>query len=256
MRMGSIFFVPRNALEAPTVAFTGPWHGRTGRRRKRALAPPLDVPARICFLVLGLVEAGMSQTALSFKQRKLIKQGRKREQGAREPNGRLSRSAKAKTDPVYSWLAPSIVEKMNKHPIDMLADLGAISADQRSAAFSWIADRAASGLPYVAPHGLNLTGVRAASEDYSSASSARRYNEVSHVLRNRCGVYGHTLAYEACIEGKRNSVIDGYFMRTMGKPAKDAAPAQKVAWEHLRMAFEQLEQYYAAQTRRGAKTGT
>lgn len=198
----------------------------------------------------------MAQTALSNRQRKLLKQGRKREQGAREPNGRLSRSAKAKTDPVYSWLAPSIVRDMNKHPIDMLADLEAITADQRHAAFSWVSDRAASGLPYVAPKGLNLTGVRAAAEDYSSVSSARRYNESSHVLRSRCGVYGFTMLYEACIEGKRNPIIDTYFMRTRRKPEPlPVNDGQRMAWEHMKLGFEELERYYAAQTLRGAKTG-
>lgn len=203
----------------------------------------------------------MAQTALSNKQRKLIKQGRPRIAGPlREPNGRLSRSARAKTDPVYSWMAPSIVREMNKHPIDMLSDLEAISADQRQAAFSWIADRAASGLPYTAPKGVNLSGVRAAAEDFSmgerGAASARRYNESSHVLRSRAGVYGHTLAFEACIEGKRNKVIDEYFSCIKGKPAKEPTVLQKVAWGHLKLAFEELERYYAAQTRRGAKTGT
>lgn len=194
----------------------------------------------------------MSKTPLSNRQRKLLKKGRPRVSAAlREPNGRISRAAKKKTDPVYSWFAPSIVRAMNKHPIDMLADIDAITADQRAAAFAWIADRAASGLPYAAPKGLNLSGIRAAAEDYSSVSSARRYNESSHVLRSRCGVYGHTLMYEACIEGKRNPSIDGYWSRKRSKPeAKDPTQPQTVAWEHMRLAFEELERYYAAQARR------
>lgn len=193
---------------------------------------------------------------LSKKHRRILrKEGRKRAPGAREPNGRLSRSEQKKIDPAYSWFAPSIVREMNKHPIDMLTDIGAINADQRSAAFSWIADRAASGLPYAAPKGLNMTGVRAASEDFSTGTkgvaSARRYNESSHVLRSRCGVYGHTLMFEACIEGKRNSLVDGYFSRTRSKTNKqDPTAHQKIAWEHMKLGFEELERYYAAQTRR------
>ena len=191
----------------------------------------------------------MAQTALSFRQRKLLKKGRPRVVGAvREPNGRISRSAKAKEGDPYGWFAPRIVKDMSKHPIDALHERGAITEDQSRAAFSWIADRQASGLPGVAPKGVNLMGVRASSEGEGQAPLARRYNEASHVLKSRCGVYGHTLAYAVCIQGESNRVIDDYFARIAHKPVIDPTPEQRRTWDHLRLAFEELERYYAAQT--------
>jgi hypothetical protein len=192
----------------------------------------------------------MAQVALSNRQRRLMKKGRPRLVGiARQPNGQPSR-AKGNVAPVYSWLAPSLVREMNVHPVDKLEQRGAITPDQRRAAYSWIADRAASGLPYPAPPSLNLTGVRAAAEDYGIAGAARRYNEMCHVLKNRCGVYGHSLAHEMVIQGQLNRVIESYLFRIGQRPALDPLPRQHLAWRHLQLAFTEMENYYAAQAKR------
>lgn len=142
---------------------------------------------------------------------------------------------------------------MVKHPIDALYERGAISEDQSRAAFSWLADRQASGLPTVAPKGVNLLGLRGAAEGDGQAPSARRYNEATHIVKARCGVYGHALVYGVCIEGSPNKVINDYFARISHRPVIDPTAEQRRTWEHLRLAFEELERYYANQSAKRAK---
>lgn len=193
----------------------------------------------------------MAQTAISNRQRKLMKKGRPRLFGvARQPNGQPSR-AKAHVAPSYNYLAPSLVKQANMNPIDRLESRGDITADQARAAFAWVSDRGNAGLPYAAPPTLNLNAVRAAGDLRDNIGATRRYNEACHVLKNRCGVLGHSLAYEAIIQGQLNKVIEDFLYRRDEKI--DPAPRQKLVWDHLMLAFKELERHYGAQPVRKGK---
>lgn len=195
--------------------------------------------------------AGNKEHALSNKQRRVIrKTGRHRLFNIpRQPNGQPSRAKahRVATEPHYPWLAPVITLELNMHPVDKLEQRGAITADQRAAAFAWIGDRMASGMPCPDPPHLDMERVRAVSNQYSDPSRAHRFKEASHILRSRCGVYGHTLAYEAIIQGLANKVVEDYFTRLDHKPMRDPTERQQLTWNHLRMAFAELEGYYAIQ---------
>lgn len=198
---------------------------------------------------------------LSNRQRKILKKaGRHRLFDIpRQPNGQPSRAKayRAKTDPQYSWLAPVIVLELNMHPVDTLEKRGVITADQRRAAYTWIADRAASGLPkaYITSPSLDMVALRAASEDHSIVGAAKRYNELTHILKNRCGVLGHSLAHEAIIQGHLNRVVENYLYRTGQKPALDPTERQYLVWRHLMMAFEVMEGFYSIQAKRRLAKG-
>lgn len=194
----------------------------------------------------------MAQTAISNRQRKLMKKGRPRLFGvARQPNGQPSR-AKANLTPAYSYLAPSLVKQLNMHPVDNLEKRGLITADQARAAMAWVSDRGNAGLPYTAPPTLNMESVRSAGDLRDNIGATRRYNEACHILKNRCGVLGHTLAYEAIIQGQLNSVVENYLYRR--DEGMDPAPRQLLVYNHLLMAFKELERHYSAQPLRKTKT--
>src|SRR5690242_5852145 len=90
---------------------------------------------------------------------KLIAAGRPREFGVtREPNGRRSRR-KEYYEPSISWLAPRVLQEMTMHPVDALHKRGAISQDQRRAAFTWLKDRERAGLPTVIPPTIDLSSL-------------------------------------------------------------------------------------------------
>lgn len=193
------------------------------------------------------------RTPLSKKARKLMHKGRERLFGvAREPNGRRSRRKKYEP-PAYSWLAPGIKEELNMHPVEALFKREAITNDMKRAAYSWIADRAATGLPYPCPPNIDLSGIRAAAEERSVAGAARRYHDLNKILKERCGVYGHNLAYETCIQGQQNAGVANYWQRRGQKPPVDPSQQQLVAWLHLQKAFVEMENFYALQAVRRAE---
>lgn len=187
----------------------------------------------------------MAQSALSNRQRRIMKKGRPRLFSVpRQPNGQPSR-AKGNVASSPSWFAPELVRAMNKHPIDMLEERGRITADQRAAAYNWIADRRRNGLPYTDPPALDMDRVRAAENRRDAPGATRRYHEVSTRLQNKAGVYGYSLAYETIIQARLNKVLTDYFWRIEQK--MDPTERQHLTWQHLQIAFREMEHYYATQ---------
>lgn len=179
----------------------------------------------------------------------LIKSGRPRNTPKeREPNGRASRR-KQYQELTPSWFAPSIARGMNMYTIDALEKRGAIASDEARAAYDWLGDRAATGLPFTAPAGLDMERIRASEGEDSAEMSmrrvgaTRRYSDLTTVLKQRCGVYGYQLAYQTIIEGKQPEAVAQYWFRIGEK--LDPTERQIVAWQHLKLAFTEIEAFYA-----------
>lgn len=184
----------------------------------------------------------------------LIKAGRPRKFGInRQPNGQPSRR-KADVELTPSWFAPSIARGMNMYTIDALEKRGAITPDQARAAYDWLGDRAATGLPFTAPAGLDMERIRASEGEDSAEMSmrrvgaTRRYGDVTNILKQRCGVYGYQLAYQSIIEGKQPEAVAQYWFRIGQK--QDPTERQIVAWQHLLLAFVEIEAFYALSKKR------
>ena len=179
---------------------------------------------------------------------KLIKAGRKRLYGIeRQPNGQPSRK-KQYTPPEPSWFAPSIKRGLNMYTIDALESRGCITPDQAKAAYSWVADRSRTGLPYTRPPALDMNKIVGAAAELDKISATRRYHDLNTILKHRCGVYGHSLAYATIIEGKQDEAVAQYWFRVGNKA--DPTQRQIVAWQHLKLAFEEIENFYALATKK------
>jgi hypothetical protein len=181
---------------------------------------------------------------------KLIKAGRPRLFAIeRQPNGQPSRR-KQYHPPEPSWLAPSIKRGLNMYTVDALASRGCITQDQAKAAYSWIADRSRTGLPYTRPPALDMNKVIGAVEVLDKISATRRYHDLNTILKQRCGVFGHSLAYVTIIEGRQDEAVAQYWFRLGQSPKIDPTSRQIMAWQHLKLAFEEIENFYATVTKK------
>jgi hypothetical protein len=204
--------------------------------------------------VIPLVQKAYSKGERRRAQ-KLIKQTRPRQMDIdREPNGRRSRR-KTYQPPEPSWLAPALKRIYAMHPTVALETRGAITSDQCRAAHSWVADRMASALPYTAPSSLDLDRVRSpwgdTPDDMRGIDANRRYNDLHNILTQRCGVFGRDLAFRTIIQGEQDEAVAQYWHRIGAR--MDPTPRQITSWQHLAMAFVEIENFYALQVRRKMK---